>query len=111
MKKKYQKKRNGLIIRNHFPTTSVMRREHGGIKVKDITSDEKIIAESIIIPESSATPGGSVTVGFLDVEKLIEFKQGRKKRVVYLEKILPFQVLELGMPGKSGRTKTDDFEE
>ncbi|WP_312469771.1 hypothetical protein [Neobacillus sp.] len=73
---------------------------HDKDHIKVTTVGQMIITENIEIPKSETVLGGTVLTGFVDIEKLIRVKD-KRNRIFFLEKILPFQVLELELDNES----------
>ncbi len=95
----FKKERPGLYLRDKLPTKSrkslFYQQEKTHVHVLPI--DEKIISDMAIISSEDASLSGSALTGFLDIEKLIEVNScdGFCKKTYFLEKIVPFQVLQL----------------
>ncbi len=108
---KFLKKKNGLLIKKRLPTksqrlntnygdtldTMFEDRWHKKDIVRVVSVEKKIVTSREKIPKSDSSLGGVVVTGFIDIEKLIELKQkhSRRNRTIFLEKLLPFQILEL----------------
>lgn len=104
---------NGISIRKKLPTKSMRSwvsssdssfdiEDFFDCDVKVISIAKKIISNTTEITESESSLGGCVQTGFVDIKKLLcvtDKYSGSKRIVFFLEKILPFQVLqlELGM--------------
>jgi hypothetical protein len=62
--------------------------------------NKEIISKTIQIPESESFLGGSALIEFINITKLIEVKEGEKKRELLIDLILPSQILELKLKSK-----------
>lgn len=114
---KFAKRRHGLLIKKRLPTKSQQldtsyedrldtlfedRWDKKNI-VRVTTVGKEIITGKEKIPRSDSSFGGEVITGFIDIEKLIELKDRHsRKRTIFLEKLLPFQILELELEKERG---------
>ncbi len=98
-----KKKKSGIWVNRHLPTKNLKLKNnitslqdedfflhhHGDVQV--ISVDKKIISKHEHLGD-----GSKVLTGFIDIEKIIKVKnECGDSRVIFLEKILPYQILEL----------------
>ncbi len=98
-----KKRKPGIWVNRHLPTKNLTLKNHiSSIQDEDIflhhRGEIQVISvdKKIISKHEHLGDGSKVLTGFIDIEKLIKIKnECGESRVIFLEKILPYQILEL----------------